>query len=66
MKIYFAGGSGAKKREIIWLKHIKRRLLTFYELQSDMADTHFQQRAFKMIKKINKPLQKPLISSTIR
>ena len=54
MKIYFAGGSGAKKREIIWLKHIKKRLLTFYELQSNMTDIHFQQRAFEMIKEINK------------
>lgn len=50
MKIYFAGGSGAKKREIVWMKFIQKRLLTFYEILYDEDDQHFQKRAFQMIK----------------
>jgi len=50
MKIYFAGGSGSKKREIIWFNFIYRRLLSFYEIYYDKSDQHYQQGSFEMIK----------------
>ena len=50
MIIYLAGGSGAKKREIAWLKVLKKRLLSFYEML-DPQDQHYHIGAFELIKK---------------
>lgn len=50
MKIFMAGGAGAKKREIGWLKVLKRRLLSFYEML-DKQDQHYHKGAFILIKK---------------
>lgn len=51
MIIYLAGGSGAYKREVIWLSVLKRRLLSFYEILYDEPDLHFHRRAFHLIRK---------------
>lgn len=53
MRIYLAGGSGALKRELIWMSMNPRRLLSFYEIEYDLNDQHFHKGAFKLIKEKN-------------
>ena len=50
MKIYFAGSPGTIEREILWLKRIRKRLLSYHYIQQDqfaMVDS------FNLIKKRN-------------
>jgi hypothetical protein len=49
MKIYLAGNTGFKIREVMLQNLCKKRLLSFYEIFFDKADTHYQKRAFQMI-----------------
>lgn len=53
MKIYFAGSSGARKRESSWLKLTPARLLSYYEIATPAMKCHFVQGAFDMVKSIN-------------
>lgn len=54
MKIYFAGESGFRKREIEWMLLINNRLLSFYEIEYDERDLHYHQRAFLLIKELKR------------
>lgn len=53
MKVYLAGTPGSKKRELQVMSRIKKRLVSFYDID-DLTDKHFQRRAFKMIKERRK------------
>jgi len=53
MKIYLSGTMGCKKRAIVLLGFMKNYLISFYEINYDLRDQHFQQRTFEMIKEIN-------------
>lgn len=35
MKIYFAGTPGIKERERVWMRLIKRRLLSFWDISKE-------------------------------
>ena len=52
MKIYFAGGSGAKniKREELHLKFIKHRLLSFYHIFMTKDQKYCFEQTIKKIK----------------
>jgi len=53
VKIYFAGGAGVQERELLWLKKIKQRLLSFYDVSCE-GSINYRTRAFELIKEINK------------
>jgi hypothetical protein len=49
VRIYLGGGTGFRTRELNALKHIENRLLSFYEIEYDKNDQHFQKGCFKLL-----------------
>ena len=47
MKVYLAGTPGTKRRERDWQRSIKRRLLSYWDIQQDQFSIPF---AFNLIK----------------
>lgn len=56
MKIYFAGNSGFRDREISWLLKISARLLSYYEIVYDRNDSHYQHRSFLLISNLKETI----------
>ena len=48
MRIYLAGTPGTREREQKWQKILKRRLLSYWDIQMDQFEVPY---AFRIIKK---------------